>query len=123
MSALNTRLTAPADFERAFNIAHPWLIKELKNNWVDEKRITQGMANDTVAAHLQALDLVKAIHKAGYSIADMHRWIQMLVAADEEERAKLRAMSDSEFDKPFEAKPVLTVRMESMSNEDIPFNT
>lgn len=100
MSALNTRLTCPADFERAFNIAHPWLIKELQNRWVDEKRITQGIANDTVAAHLQALELIKVIHKAGYSLEDMHRWVAMLVKADEEERGRVGASEITKLEEP-----------------------
>lgn len=92
-----TRLTTPADFERAFNIAHPWLINELKTKWLDEKRITKEFANDTVAAHLQALELA------------------MLVQADEEERSRIGTVEGV-----FVPQKVLTKKFEKMKDEDIP---
>lgn len=120
MSALSTRLTGLDDFNRAFEMAERLVQYELKMKYLPDL-MTSGAANDTMAAIMQAKALVLHILKSGYSLADMHRWVDMLVMADEEERAKLKAVSNLEFDKPFEARPVLTVKATVMSEEEKPW--
>lgn len=80
------------ELARAFAISHDWLKKEIQLRMVPDNLITKEQANDTVAALLQARDLSLAIYKAGYTFEQMHRWIEMLIAADEEERAKLQEL-------------------------------
>lgn len=72
--AHTTRQTTPDDFERAFEIADRLVQYELRLKWLPD-RITPGAANDTVAALRQARDLVAAVHSAGLTVADLHRWV------------------------------------------------
>jgi hypothetical protein len=88
MSALNTRLTCHGDFSRAFEMANRLVAYELKAKWLPDM-MTAGVANDTMAALKQAENLVQHILQSGYSLADMHRWVDMLVSADEEERGRV----------------------------------
>lgn len=88
MSALNTRLTCEDDFDRAFEIAERLVQYELKMKWRPDL-MTPGMANDTMAAIVQAQCFIKLIHRCGYTLPDVQRWVEELVAEDEAERAKL----------------------------------
>lgn len=81
-------LTAPADFDRAFEIADRLVQYELRLKWLPHL-CTPGMANDTVAALRQARDLVQAIHAAGLEVGELHRWVVEWGSAwkaEEEER-------------------------------------
>jgi hypothetical protein len=90
MSALNTRLIGSDDFDRAFEMAERLVQYELKMKWRPDL-MTQGMANDTMAAIVQAKNFIKFIHRCGYRLPDVQRWVEELVA-DEEERAKLKEL-------------------------------
>lgn len=74
MSAYQSRLTTPADFERAFEIAGRLLPYELGMRWLPNL-ITPGIANDTMAALLQARDLIRELHRAGYTAQDLRVWL------------------------------------------------
>lgn len=88
MSALDTRLVVESDFDRAFEMALRLIECELKWKWVPDF-MTKGMANDTMAAITQAQNFIKFIHRSGYTLPDVQRWVEELVAQDEAERAKL----------------------------------
>jgi len=119
MSAVSNRLTTPGDFARAFNIADRLVEYELRMKWLPEL-MTKEVANDTVAALRQARDLVQHIFQSGYSLADMHRWVDMLVAADEEERGRVAAASKDEFAAPFDATPIVTAWEQNVQQADLP---
>lgn len=112
MSALNTRLTCENDFDRAFEMAERLVQYELKMKWRPDL-MTQGMANDTMAAIVQAKNFIKFIHRSGYLLPDVQRWVEELVAEDEAERAKLRAN-----EQPFEPSKVLVNPPRPATDED-----
>jgi hypothetical protein len=88
MSALDTRLTCEADFDRAFEIANRLVAYELRMKWLPDL-MTPGMANDTMAAITQAQRFIKFIHRSGYTLPDVQRWVEGLVAQDEAERGRV----------------------------------
>lgn len=100
------------DFERAFHHADRLLRLQVHKE-VTEVKMTAGVANDTVAAILQARDLVQHIFQSGYSLEDMHRWVDMLVAADEEERGRLGQAAEV-----FEPTKVMTQPVRPATAED-----
>jgi hypothetical protein len=74
MNDYKTRICAADDFSRAFKLSHP-LLKLRVQCEAHDKRISDGIANDTVAALLQARDLLEAIHAAGLTVPDLQRWV------------------------------------------------
>lgn len=74
MSNYTERLCTPGDFARAFKYAHLMLKLKVMDESLN-KRITDGMANDTVAAMLQARDLIATMHEVGISIHELQRWL------------------------------------------------
>lgn len=69
-----TRLTSPDDFDRAFHLSQPLLKLKLMGLVLD-KKCSEGIANDTMAALLQARDLIRALHRAGLTVHDLRDWI------------------------------------------------
>lgn len=74
MSDYTKRLCSPDDFARAFKFSHP-LLKLKVQCEAHDTRLSAGLANDTVAALLQARDLLEAIHAAGLTVPDLQRWV------------------------------------------------
>lgn len=125
-------MAAEADYTRLFGLLEtcvkPLLEQQLANNnilaiqanqgwiaWLNIKQMVMAMLRNKLSAAdaIESFDLVQHILKAGYSIEDMHRWVDMLQAADEEERARLRAAEAY-----FEPTPVLVNPTRPATEED-----
>ena len=68
------RICAADDFERACSLSLPLLKLRLQCE-VADKRLSPGIANDTVAALLQARDLLRTMHQVGVELHDLQRWL------------------------------------------------
>ena len=74
MNDYSTRICAADDFERAFKLALP-LLKLKVISLAADRQLSQGIANDTLSALLQARDLLRTMHDAGVELHDLQRWL------------------------------------------------
>ncbi len=74
MSDYTTKICAADDFERAFRLVQPLLKMQVMSMSLYNK-ITPGIANDTVAALLQARDLIRTMHEVGVELHELQGWL------------------------------------------------
>jgi len=89
MAQYTDRLTTPADFERAFDIADRLVQYELRLKWIPYL-CSPSIANDTVAALRQARDIIATMHEVGVEPHDLQRWLVEWGREWKEEELKMK---------------------------------
>lgn len=74
MATYTELIPTARDFECAFYHCDRLLRLQVQCDVLDNK-LTSGIANDTVAALLQARDLIATMHEVGVTIHDLHAWL------------------------------------------------